>query len=148
VTSGWPNFAVSTAILMVHAIAVSQPPPSAKPLMAAITGLPRFSMRSSTSCPKRLDCSAWKAVTCASSLMSAPAMNALSPAPVRMTPRTEASFLASSNAFLKSDPRRRIKRVEDLWAIDGDVSSAPFLLINDVGKRESRPFRSQREHCR
>jgi len=37
-TSGWPNFAVSTAILMVHAIAVSQPPPSAKPLTAAITG--------------------------------------------------------------------------------------------------------------
>ena len=44
--------------IMVQAIAVSQPPPSAKPLMAATTGLPRFSIRSSTLCPKRLDCSA------------------------------------------------------------------------------------------
>ena len=37
---------------MVQAIAVSQPPPSAKPLTAAITGLPRFSMRSSTVLPE------------------------------------------------------------------------------------------------
>ena len=101
-TSGWPNFAVSTAILMVQAIAVSQPPPSAKPLTAATTGLPRFSMRSSTPCPKRLDCSASNAVTCASSLMSAPAMKALSPAPVRMTPRIAASSRASSNAVRRS----------------------------------------------
>src|SRR5882757_5692084 len=34
--------------------------------------------------------------------MSAPAMKALSPAPVRITPRTEASALASSNAARKS----------------------------------------------
>jgi len=33
---------------------VSQPAASAKPLTAAITGLPRSSMRSRTSCPKRL----------------------------------------------------------------------------------------------
>ena len=38
--SGWPNRAVSAAIRMVQAIASSQPPPSAKPLIAAITGLP------------------------------------------------------------------------------------------------------------
>src|ERR1700733_10287659 len=34
--------------------------------------------------------------------MSAPAMKALSPAPVRMTPRTEASFFTSSKAVCKS----------------------------------------------
>jgi len=87
---------------MVHAIAVSHPPPRAKPLIAAITGLPRFSTRSSTSCPTRLDLSASIALACASSPMSAPAMNALSPAPVRMTPRTAASSRASSKAVRKS----------------------------------------------
>ena len=44
VTSGWPNLAVSTASRIVQAIASSQPPPKAKPLTAAMTGLPRFSM--------------------------------------------------------------------------------------------------------
>jgi hypothetical protein len=39
-TSGSPNFAFSAAIRKVQAIAVSQPPPSAKPFTAAITGLP------------------------------------------------------------------------------------------------------------
>ena len=57
-TSGWPNFAFSAAILMVQAIAVSQPPPRAKPLIAAITGFPRFSIRFRTACPKLLDLSA------------------------------------------------------------------------------------------
>ena len=37
--SGWPNFAVSAAMTMSHIIASSQPPPSAKPATAAITGL-------------------------------------------------------------------------------------------------------------
>ena len=57
------DLALSTAILIVQAIAVSQPPPSANPLTAATTGLPRFSMRSRTTCPKRLDCSASNAAT-------------------------------------------------------------------------------------
>ena len=37
--SGWPNLAVSAAIIMSHIIATSQPPPSAKPATAAMTGL-------------------------------------------------------------------------------------------------------------
>ena len=37
--SGWPNFALSAAMMKSHIIASSQPPPSAKPLTAAITGL-------------------------------------------------------------------------------------------------------------
>jgi cytochrome bd-type quinol oxidase subunit 1 len=82
--------------------AFSQPPPSAKPLIAAITGLPRFSTRSSTSCPELLDRSASIALACASSLMSAPATNALSPAPVRMTPRTASSSRACSKAVRRS----------------------------------------------
>src|SRR5579859_921655 len=101
-TSGWPNLACSTAMRRVQAIAVSQPPPRAKPLIAATTGLPRFSTRSRTSCPARLDCSASTAVKCASSLMSAPATKALSPAPVTMTPRTVSSSRASSKAVRRS----------------------------------------------
>ena len=51
--SGCPNLAVSAAMRSVHAIASSQPPPSANPLMAAITGLPRCSIRSKTCWPRR-----------------------------------------------------------------------------------------------
>ena len=37
--SGWPNLAVSAAMMKSHIIASSQPPPSAKPATAAIIGL-------------------------------------------------------------------------------------------------------------
>jgi hypothetical protein len=37
--SGWPNLALSAAMMKSHIIASSQPPPRAKPLTAAITGL-------------------------------------------------------------------------------------------------------------
>ena len=37
--SGWPNLAFSAAMMKSHIIANSQPPPNAKPLTAAITGL-------------------------------------------------------------------------------------------------------------
>ncbi len=37
--SGWPNLAFSAAMMKSHIIASSQPPPSAKPATAAITGL-------------------------------------------------------------------------------------------------------------
>ena len=37
--SGWPNLALSAAITKSHIMASSQPPPKAKPLTAAITGL-------------------------------------------------------------------------------------------------------------
>mmetsp|Transcript_134396 Transcript_134396/g.287499 ORF Transcript_134396/g.287499 Transcript_134396/m.287499 type:complete len:202 (-) Transcript_134396:417-1022(-) len=39
VISGWPNFASSDAMMMSQLMASSQPPPSAKPFTAAITGL-------------------------------------------------------------------------------------------------------------
>ena len=44
--SGWPNFAVSAAMMKSHCIASSQPPPSAKPATAAITGLRAFAVAS------------------------------------------------------------------------------------------------------
>ena len=44
--SGWPNRAVSAAMMMSHIIATSQPPPSAKPATAAMTGFRHCPTRS------------------------------------------------------------------------------------------------------
>ena len=46
--------------------------------------------------------------------MSAPAMKALSPAPVRMTPRTATSSRACLEGGPQILPRRRIQRVDHL----------------------------------
>ena len=37
--SGWPNLAVSAAMIRSHCMASSQPPPNANPATAATTGL-------------------------------------------------------------------------------------------------------------
>src|SRR4029077_6234470 len=63
--------------------------------MAAITGLPMFSTRSNTCWPARACSRPLVGVCTASSLMSAPATNDLSPAPVRMTTRTLSSCFRS-----------------------------------------------------
>src|SRR5436190_12755359 len=72
-------------------MASSQPPPRAKPLTAAMTGLPHRSSRRIIACPasdrERPSMAPWPTI----SPMSAPATNALGPAPVRMTPRTAGS---------------------------------------------------------
>src|SRR5207245_2049329 len=47
-TSGWPNLAVSAAMRTWQAMASSQPPPRANPLIAARTGLPQGSRRRRT----------------------------------------------------------------------------------------------------
>src|SRR6185437_7244255 len=52
-SSGWPNLAVSAAMRMWQAMASSHPPPNAKPLTAAITGLGQDSMRENAACPVR-----------------------------------------------------------------------------------------------
>lgn len=44
--SGWPNLAVSAAKIMSQLIAISQPPPRAKPATAAMMGLRQVLMRS------------------------------------------------------------------------------------------------------
>ena len=44
--SGWPNWALSLAMIMSQAMASSQPPPRQKPETAAITGLLRRRSRS------------------------------------------------------------------------------------------------------
>ena len=108
-TSGVPSFAFSDAMRTWQAMASSQPPPSAKPFTAAITGLPRRSMRSSTRWP-RIDRSLPSTGLCvASSAMSAPATNAFSPAPVRMTPRTAGSAATAAKAAPSSSTVRSLR---------------------------------------
>ena len=73
VISGWPNSAVSDATIMSHSSASSQPPPSAKPDTAAISGV----RQSATRCQNGIvdaSSTSWK-VRSAIALMSAPAAN-------------------------------------------------------------------------
>jgi len=98
----------------------------AKPLTAATTGLPRFSMRSSTSCPKAADCSASNPDRCASSLISAPAMKALV-AGARQDDATDRRIIACIlEGLAQVRPGRRVQRIEDLRSIDGDVAMLPL----------------------
>ena len=77
---------------IVQAIASSQPPPRAKPLIAAMTGLPELLDEIEHVLAAQGVVAAAAGVCSASSLMSAPATNDFSPAPVRITTRTAASW--------------------------------------------------------
>ncbi len=101
-TSGCPNFAVSLASRIVQAIASSHPPPSANPLIQAITGFPQVSIVRRTSCPRRDFASPVATSSRAISLMSAPAANAFSPVPVSKITRTATSFVIAMNACSSS----------------------------------------------
>ena len=64
-------------------MASSRPPPNAKPLIAAITGLEKFSIKlNSSSCPLAANFPPLSTVKFANSEISAPATNAFSPLPV------------------------------------------------------------------
>ena len=59
--------------------------------------------------------------------MSAPAANALSPAPVKITPRTSASSRASSKAALQFRKDCLIQRIEHLGPVEGYIGDGPFF---------------------
>ena len=92
VISGWPNSAVSEATIMSHSSASSQPPPSAKPDTAAISGV----RQSATRCQNGIveaSSTSWK-VRSAIALMSAPAANTSSVPAITMQ-RTVSSASSS-----------------------------------------------------
>ena len=91
VVSGTPNTAVSPATMKSDRIASSQPPASAKPSTAAITGTGQRSTRMAA-CSK-MTCWARHAssVIPLRSLRSPPAQKARSPAPVNTIARASAS---------------------------------------------------------
>jgi hypothetical protein len=71
---------------MWQLIASSSPPPKAKPLTAAITGLENFSIKlNNDSCPFLAKSSPSFLEKLANSLISAPATNALFPSPLKIT---------------------------------------------------------------
>src|SRR5215510_12408356 len=87
--SVWPMRAVSLSRRRWHAIAISQPPPSAWPLRAAMTGLGKRSIFLSTPLPKRMKASTLSPAN--AEPRSAPAQKIRSPLPVMMRQRTLSS---------------------------------------------------------
>src|SRR5215471_7354387 len=79
---------------------ISQPPPKAWPLMAAITGLGKRSMRRRTELPRRRN--APTSGPAKAEPRSAPAQKILSPAPVMMRQRTDSSGSSSESAAFSS----------------------------------------------
>src|SRR6185503_15625198 len=90
--SGKPKFAESTAMRISATAASSSPPPSAWPLIAAMTGTRNCAHRSKTWWPRLTQRRHMSSGSRAGhALMSAPTENGLSPAPVRITHRICAS---------------------------------------------------------
>src|SRR5262245_21499949 len=83
-----------------QAIAISQPPPSAWPLIAAMTGLGKRSIFRSTSLPKRMKASTLSPAN--AEPRSAPAQKILSPLPVMMRHRTLSSLSKPLTAAFSS----------------------------------------------
>ena len=97
-----PTFAVSAAMRRWQLIASSSPPPRAKPLTIAITGLGIFSTKRIMRCPRSEKSRASTALMPAISAMSAPATKALGPLPVSTTTRTAGSAAAASKAACRA----------------------------------------------
>src|SRR2546425_7939759 len=95
-----PIRAVSFSSRKWHAIAISQPPPRAWPLMAAITGFGKRSIFRITLLPKRMKVSTLPPEN--AEPRSAPAQKILSPAPVMITDRTASSSSTEASAALSS----------------------------------------------
>src|SRR6266849_1974424 len=95
-----PIRAVSFTRRKWHAIAISQPPPSACPLIAAMTGFANRSIFRTTLFPKRMNVST--SPPAKAEPRSAPAQKMRSPAPVMMTARTESSFSTELSAAFSS----------------------------------------------
>src|SRR5437764_13246416 len=95
-----PIRAVSFSRRKWHAIAISQPPPRAWPLIAAITGFGKRSIRRITPLPKRMKVSTLPPEN--AEPRSAPAQKILSPAPVMITERTASSSSTELSASFSS----------------------------------------------
>ena len=127
--SGWPNFALSAAMMRSHCMASSQPPPSAKPATAAITGLRARATRSqfATKSPRNASRNDLSAI----SLMSAPAAKAFSDPVITMQPILRSASNASMAADQFAD-QLGIERVERLRTVEPDDADAAAGLDDDV----------------
>jgi len=95
---------------------ISVPPPNAKPFTAAITTIGNCCSLLIISCPLLAKAFAFSESNVASSDMSAPATNDLSPAPVRIKTRISSSTAISSRAW------------------DNSANSAPLRAFSALGR--------------
>ena len=135
-TSGWPNFAVSTAILMVQAIAVSQPPPSAKPLIGRDHRLAEIldeiedllAEAARLLCLERRDMRELADVGAGDESLVAGAC------------QDDAAYRGVVARILEGRPQilpgRRIQRVEHLGPIDRHIGDCAFFLVEDICQRQ------------
>ena len=138
VTSGCAIFMRSDPSRMSHARATSQPPPRAKPLMAAITGTPRASMASHMPWPRAANSRAASTSIPAMRAMSAPAENAR-PAPVSTTARTPGSAATSSSAARRSPINSGEKAFRASWRSSTSTCTAPRRSRTTGTTRRPRP---------
>ena len=118
-------------------MANSNPPPKAKPLMAAIIGVPKFSAKSNkSSCPSRDNCAASETLKSVNSLISAPATNALSPLPVNTMTRTFWSWSKAFKAWCNSKIVALLRALSFLGRLMVNIpipaSSCRFKLLNII----------------
>ena len=132
---------------MVHAIAVSQPPPSAKPLTAAITGLPRFSMRSSTCLPEAAGLLCFER----GDVRELADVGAGDERLVAGAGQDDAAHRGVVPRILEGGPQfrpcRRVEGVEHLRPIDRHVGDRALLLVQDIRERQCCRRRGDRHRC-
>ena len=100
--SGCPNWAFSAAMIMSQAIDISVPPPTAIPFTMAMTGLGISLMNSYGLLVALVHLMTSMGPHLENILISAPALKALSPAPVMTMTYTSSSSLAFSSAATTS----------------------------------------------
>ncbi|OBG00081.1 hypothetical protein A5773_05635 [Mycobacterium sp. 852014-52450_SCH5900713] len=105
-TSGMPNVAPDSAIRRSQHIATSSPPPRQYPANRAMTGTGHSRIDSHRVASRRMNASALDRSRLTISLMSAPPMNAASPAPRSTTTRTSPSPSTARNACVNSSTAR------------------------------------------
>src|SRR5271156_3313984 len=127
--SGCPKRALSLATIKSHASANSRPPPRAKPLTAAMTGIGRSSKLSITRWPRRVKSRPSTADIFAIAAISAPATKALSPAPVIISTRTDASWRTSRITRAISSSTSRFNALSAAGRLTVSVAIAAFSKI-------------------
>ena len=129
VTSGRPSFALSAAMRRWQHIASSRPPPSAKPLTIATTGLGMRSMRRIRRWPTSEKSRAWTGLRPDISAMSAPATKAFAPAPVSTTARTASSAAAASKAACRASSVARFSAFSLSGRLTVTTRTAPWSAM-------------------
>ena len=130
-TSGWPKTALSEQMRISQLMASSLPPPSAKPLTAAMTGMGNCSIIRKMSLPSLPKASPSALVIVLIEPMSAPATKLLSPSPVSTMQRMVSWVHGLKGGLQVGSQDFGVQRVQRLGAVDGDdLHRAPALQFS------------------